>query len=685
MKDARILVAVLSTLCLAGACQTVRPDQEAVDEAVYIARYNESLRNGVLGPESYHPLADMAGAAQIVPLPAAASSSIDPAAIEASIDYARRTNSSSLLIWHKGALVSENYFGDHDRDSLLVSRSLAKPVAAVALGRAIAEGHIRSLDQPVADFFPEWAVDDRSMIQVRHLLDMRSGLLPQRLATGPDDIINRTYMHPRHDEIIIGSYPLVNMPGNRYEYANASAELIAPLIERATGVQYEDWVSEQVLRPIGAPGGTVWMNREGGTAHAGCCMMLPAETFLRIAILLLKDGYWEERPLLPEGFVTQMRTPTEQNPHAGMGVFVAGDYVEWRGAMNPESQLGRNWHSEPYEARDLFLFDGNGHQVAYIVPSADLVILRTGTRPENGMEWDNAHLPNLLLRGLPLADRLQLSPQPYRVTDQEKRVTAPDGRVIPFRLLEPEGCSECTTMIFSHGAFSTYDRYDALLIPLAQAGFRIVAPNHIDSEEHPERDAYDQAASMQKRIEDYAVLAAAFPAERTLAIGHSYGALIAQIAAGAQLDGMKDAPVPGAGQPPDAVIAVSPPGPVPGSISAAGWRQIGRPMLVVTGTTDILPGFIDDWRLHLVSYEASSHPHTYALVYEGMNHYMNGAYGRLTEETGGDLSVRTAAINHLLASIRMFVREIRQDSVPAKADWKALEGPLVQARMKEYE
>ena len=77
-------------------------------------------------------------------------------------------------------------------------------MTAIAVGRAMALGKIRSLDQPVADFIPEWRTDERRrLILVRHLLDMRSGFLPQSMSPDPAHILNRAYLHPRHDDIII--------------------------------------------------------------------------------------------------------------------------------------------------------------------------------------------------------------------------------------------------------------------------------------------------------------------------------------------------------------------------------------------------------------------------------------------------------------------------------------------------
>jgi len=142
------------------------------------------------------------------------------------------------------------------------------------------------------------------------------------------------------------------------------------------------------------------MNREGGTPHSGCCILLPTDTYLRLAVLYLQGGQWDGARLLPKSFVDEVRTATPQNPHTGMGVYVAGPYIEKRGPLNPDIPLGQTLHSEPYLADDLYLFDGNGHQVAYIIPSADMVILRTGSWAPKGKVWDNSILPNTLLKGI---------------------------------------------------------------------------------------------------------------------------------------------------------------------------------------------------------------------------------------------------------------------------------------------
>ena len=400
LKALRLGSAILGLAFMAGAwarAVLAAPSPDAVaDEAVYRARFAAMMAHG----GDYTPLEPVPGAPAASPLPTARTPDIASSALAAARAYAEVNASTAFIVWQGGAVQAASYFRGADAGVPLVSKSLSKPMTAIVVGRAIALGYIKSLDQPVADFIPQWRGGPKAAIRVRNLLDMRSGLLGQAAANGPDDILNRAYLDPHHDRILIDSYPLVGQPGTRFDYANAVADLVAIVIERATHERYARFVSEAVLQPIGAQGGTVWVDREGGLAHSACCMMLPAQSWLRLAILLIDDGRWNGARLLPAGYVDEMRQATPQNPYYGLGVYVSAPYVARRGLGNPDGRGPQVFQSEPYLARDLYLFDGNADQVVYIVPSRRLIVLRMGDAPPTSPEWDNAVLPNTILRGL---------------------------------------------------------------------------------------------------------------------------------------------------------------------------------------------------------------------------------------------------------------------------------------------
>ncbi|MFQ3595075.1 MAG: serine hydrolase [Sphingomonadaceae bacterium] len=420
MMRARVLLAALVAVAAAPAgaapassAPAYPPMAAAEAERIYRERFQALMAGGGETAASYDPLEAVPGADPPRRWQTARPQArqLDPAAVAEAATVAEAARSSAFLVLREGAIVAEQYFGGATADTPLVAKSLAKPLTAIAVGRAIALGKIASLDQPVADFLPEWKGKPQAEIRVRHLLDMRSGLLAQGFSTDPDNIWSRAYLSPVHEKVMLEDYPLTDPPGSIYEYSNVTSELVALLLERATGMRYAAFLSREVLAPLGLPGGSVWVNRPGGLAHSGCCILLPARTWLGLAQLLLDDGLVNGRPFLPEGYVAQMRQGTAENPHYGLGVWVAGPYVERRGFANPSRPAPKVLHSEPYLAADTFLFDGNSNQVVFIVPSARLIVLRMGDTPPRSPEWDNAAFLNRILRGL-APGAAKLEPQP---------------------------------------------------------------------------------------------------------------------------------------------------------------------------------------------------------------------------------------------------------------------------------
>ena len=221
-------------------------------------------------------------------------------------------------------------------------------------------------------------------------------------------------------------------------------------------------------------------------------------------------------------------------------------------------------------------------------------------------------------------------------------VVAEEGREVPLTIFLPQEPGTYPLIGFSHGAFASPTRYRAMLAPLAAAGYIVIAPMHIDSEDfgatgRPMRSetwrtrnldmakalAPDQKIREALRQQGYSIVS-----EQTVSAGHSYGAVIAQLPGGAMAIEPDGSQINRTNPAVDAVVGWSPPGEVPGMISAAGWSTLSAPTLTITGTTDILPGFIDDWRAHKASYDYSPEGNRALWVGEGIDHYFGGMFGR---------------------------------------------------------
>ncbi|WP_146198052.1 alpha/beta hydrolase [Caulobacter endophyticus] len=203
-----------------------------------------------------------------------------------------------------------------------------------------------------------------------------------------------------------------------------------------------------------------------------------------------------------------------------------------------------------------------------------------------------------------------------------------DRRVL-LTVARPAGQPKAA-IAFSHGAFSAPDKYSALLEGWAAAGLLAAAPLHVDSTDHPERSAYDQGAVWRTRLEDQAATLDWLAGQGALcrddwglaAAGHSFGALLALAAGGAGVLAPPGAPTLDARV--KAVIALSPPPATPPLIGPEGFASTAAPLLVQTGDADVLPGFVDDWRMRLIAYEAPAPGGRHALVLPGVDHYFGG-------------------------------------------------------------
>ena len=220
-------------------------------------------------------------------------------------------------------------------------------------------------------------------------------------------------------------------------------------------------------------------------------------------------------------------------------------------------------------------------------------------------------------------------------------LTLADGRIVPLRLWQPERKPRAL-IAFSHGANSRPDKYDRLFERLAAAGYRLVAPLHADSPDHPGGGSIAREAGIPMRLADMRAVLAQAGGLPAIAAGHSYGALIAQMLGGA-------GPTPP--EPVKAVVAWSPPGPFPPALTASAWSSQARPQLVITGTADTLPMMAPTWDVHRVSFDVAPGPSA-LFVGAGVDHYFGNIIGRPERTESGQGPQFDQAVTLTLAFLK---------------------------------
>lgn len=316
------------------------------------------------------------------------------------VAYAEETDSVALLVWHKGALQYEHYGVGFDRASRTDPASMHKSVIALVVGVAIADGTISSVDEPAATYITEWANDARAKITIKHLLQMTSGLYRDPFSPSPFGTTMKLNLGTEITDLTL-SQPARSDPGLEFDYNNFNPQNLSIILERASGQRYAQILSDKLWSKIGVGDAYLWLDHEGGLPRTYCCLHATAEDWLRIGLLHLNKGAVGGKQVVPRAWMEEVVTGSEVAPNYGYQTWLGSPYKAQRDYGLYVNAYVR--HDEPYLADDVIFFDGAGGQRVYIIPSYDMVIVRTGT---GGLDfatgsflWEDSRIPNALMRG----------------------------------------------------------------------------------------------------------------------------------------------------------------------------------------------------------------------------------------------------------------------------------------------
>lgn len=388
-----LLIAGLALLAAAAAQAQTAPPRDARN-ASFWQRVDNPPPDPLQPPKSwYRPLAPLVGApGPFLPSAKPGSESIPAQALDEAAQFVQASNGQALIVVHKGVVQLERYFGEAAADKQFSSHSFAKTLAALAIGAAVTDGKIRSVDQPASTWLPEWRDEARKAITVRQLLTMSGGF---RNAFSADPASHYMQLHYGADvEAAVAAAPLAYAPGQDFAYDNENLQALGLVVERATGQPYIDYVSRRLWQPLGAANGEMLLDRKGGRAMPYCCIWSQPRDWIRLAQMLLDGGVWQGKRLLSAEFVQALRSPSAANSNFGFQVALGSAWVDPRLHRNrgaPEGSVA------PALAPDLYFLSGAGGLQLAIIPGEQLLILRVG---KGSAAWRDHALPNLIYSAL---------------------------------------------------------------------------------------------------------------------------------------------------------------------------------------------------------------------------------------------------------------------------------------------
>ncbi len=268
----------------------------------------------------------------------------------------KKTGTVAFVVIKKDSIWSESYYDGYGKDSKSNSFSMAKSIVSAALGKAIQQQKIKSLDQLVSDFYPQFKNGKSATMTVGDLSSMASGLDWDESYYSPFSVTTRAYFDEDLDKVILGQKG-IEAPGKVYKYLSGNTQLLAMCIEKATGESLADYVSKNFWQPMGAENDALWQtDRKDGIVKGYCCIASNARDFARFGKLYKQFGKWNGTQILDSAFVAKSITP--------------------RFAESPEYGYGF-WLSD-YQNKNIFYMRGHLGQFVIVVPEDDLIIVRLG-------------------------------------------------------------------------------------------------------------------------------------------------------------------------------------------------------------------------------------------------------------------------------------------------------------------
>ena len=269
----------------------------------------------------------------------------------------------AVVVQHRGDVVAEAYADGVTAGTTLISWSMAKSITHAFVGMAQMDG---LLDVQAPTGITHWQNDDRKHITLQHLLEMRSGLawIEDYVEGNESDVIEMLFGAGKDDHAAYAiNQQLSSTPGSEWYYSSGTTNIISRLLGDALGDKNgshdktHSFMQTRLFDAIGMASATAQFDLVG-TFVGSSYVYATARDFAKFGELYLRDGIWDNKRVLPSGWVDHARAQTVIDDETGQG-------------------YGAHWWTQPGEPRSLIASGYEGQQI-FVLPERDLVIVRLG-------------------------------------------------------------------------------------------------------------------------------------------------------------------------------------------------------------------------------------------------------------------------------------------------------------------
>jgi CubicO group peptidase (beta-lactamase class C family) len=256
----------------------------------------------------------------------------------------------------------------YQKGELHTMQSVSKSVTSALVGIAIGRGEMPGLDAKVLSYFEGFQIPDpdsrKQAITLRHLLTMTPGFLWDESTVSYTDPANHCARMEQSEDWVqfVLEQEMAEEPGRVFVYNSGATQLLSYLLKKTTGKEADDYAAEHLFGPLGIER-YYWKRTPKGLADTEGGLYLTARDLAKIGYLYLKDGVWEGRRILPEGWVKATMAPS----------------ADPRIASAPDRRYGYQWWLLPHSGSAFaYAALGYGGQRLIVVPEHELIAVFTG-------------------------------------------------------------------------------------------------------------------------------------------------------------------------------------------------------------------------------------------------------------------------------------------------------------------
>ncbi|KRS16679.1 serine hydrolase domain-containing protein [Roseovarius indicus] len=284
---------------------------------------------------------------------------------------------TSLLVLKNGEVVHESYHQGTGTDDRRISWSMAKSFLSVLLGIVMEEGHIDSLDDPVAKYAPLLKDSAYDGATIRNVLQMTSGVKFDEDYLDYNSDINRMgrvlALGGTMDGFAAGLKERDAEPGERWHYVSIDTHVLGMIIRGATGRDIPSLLSEKVIAPLGLEQPPYYITDGEGVAFVLGGLNMTTRDYARFGLMVEQGGTLDGRRIVSEDWLTESTTPSAPTEPGAIGY----GYQWWipKGA-EPGISLARGIYGQ-------YIYIDRARDVVIVTTAADRQFREDGVHDAN--------------------------------------------------------------------------------------------------------------------------------------------------------------------------------------------------------------------------------------------------------------------------------------------------------------